>query len=119
MARLKLSSEAVTNAPKPAANASAGDQERRTALRQEFKAFRNSIGRPWDDYCTGALEWWTVNQSNFPHVAKLACHYLPMPAASEVVFSALGFQMPKTATAKLPEHGLPPGQHRTAYTTKR
>ena len=73
-------------------------------MKKEMEAY---IYQPCIDSDTKPLEWWKLNASFFPTLAKLAKKYLCIPATSvksERVFSTGGYIINNFRSKLLPEH---------------
>jgi hypothetical protein len=62
-------------------------QERVTEILQlEIKSYKAAKGmkllNPLTRVFSNPLDWWRINESNFPYLAKLALKYLSIPATS-------------------------------------
>lgn len=74
----------------PAATSADTDFVRAQAITTEIKAYVDAVCPLFDD---DPLEWWSVNEKNYPNLAMLARRYLCIPAtsaASERIFSVAG-----------------------------
>lgn len=75
-----------------------------TGIETEVQNFLREIPPPLD--CS-PMDWWKVNGGKFPRLAKLARHYLCIPATSvpsERVFSAAGLTVTRLRSRLTPEH---------------
>ena len=88
-------------------------------LDMELASFKAAAGMPMKTYAVNAqgvleatgynnpLEWWKVNEREFPNIAKLAKRVLCIPATSapaERLFSHAGLIVSKARAALKPEN---------------